>query len=149
MSSKICLPLLVCGTILFSCQNDATVASNGKPIYEKGGLIGRWELLKGFRNNKETETLTGTFYEFSEETMKTNLTPTTMEQTYEYSFSDNEIKQKGEVPIIYAVDSLTSDFLALTMTINNYPFKLEMKKAAPPADLEASDSTDEETLKEL
>jgi hypothetical protein len=149
MSSKISFPLLISSCMFFSCQSESTTASNGKPNYEQTSLIGRWELQKGYRNNKETETLTGTYYEFTEETMKTNLTPTTMEQTYKYSYSDNEIKQKGEVPIIYSVDSLTSDFLAMRMTINNYPFMLHLKKAVPPAELEASDTTSGGAVKEL
>lgn len=114
-----------------SCQNDTTSATNQKPEYEKNELLGRWELQRGFRNGKETETLTGTYYEFSEETMKTNLTPTTMETTYEYNYSDNEIKQKGEIPLVYAVDSLNADFLQLSVTINSFPFKLELRKSQP------------------
>jgi hypothetical protein len=135
--------------MFFACQSESNNASNGKPAYEKSSLIGRWELQKGYRNNKETETLTGTYYDFTAETMTTNLTPTTIEQTYEYSYSDNEIKQKGEVPIIYAVDSLSSDFLAMSMTINNYQFMLHLKKAMPPSELEANDTTSGGALKEL
>ncbi|MBK8566268.1 MAG: hypothetical protein IPN76_23750 [Saprospiraceae bacterium] len=131
MSIKFSITLLFGGCLILSCQNDTTSATNQKPEYEKNELLGRWELQRGFRNGKETETLTGTYYEFSEKTMKTNLTPTTMETTYEYNYSDNEIKQKGEIPLVYAVDSLNADFLQLSVTINSFPFKLELRKSQP------------------
>lgn len=147
MSLKIFLPLLLGSCILSSCQEEKP---NGKANFEQDGLIGRWELSKGYRNGKETETLTGTYYEFGADGfMKTNLTPTTMEQTYEYSFANNEIKQQGEPPIVYSVDTLTQDLLALSMVINNFPFKIELKKSIPPANLEASDSSAQDSLKEL
>lgn len=131
-----------------SCSEDPKHPA--KANYDKNELIGRWELVKGFRNGKETETLTGTFYEFLEEgKLRTNLTPTTMEQTFDYKFSDNTIDQRGDVPITYTVDTLATDFLALSMVINNFPFMLHLKKVIPPANLEAIDSSNFDTLKEL
>jgi len=94
--------------------------------------------------------MTGTYYEFTEAgSMKTNLTPTFMEQTYDYSFSGNNIKQKGDPPSIYTIDSLTPNFLAINMVINNVPFRLELNKAVPPTDLEANDTSSQGLLKEL
>jgi hypothetical protein len=129
MSLNFSISLLLGGCLMMSCQNETASAANQETEYEKNELLGRWELQRGFRNGKETETLTGTYYEFSEEAMKTNLTPTTMETTYDYSYSDNEIRQKGEIPLVYAVDSLNADFLQLSVTINNFPFRLELRKA--------------------
>ncbi len=129
-----------------SCQSDGPQ----KVEIKKADLIGRWEISKGFRNGKETETLTGTYYEFDEAgTMKTNLTPTTMEQSYDYSFSDYTIKQKGETPITYTIDSLTPAYLGISMVINNFPFKLELSKAKLPTQLEANDTITYDSLKEL
>jgi hypothetical protein len=146
MSSKNSLLFAAGLFLLGSCNNDPKTES---PKLEKSHLIGRWEIDKGFRNGRETETLTGTYYEFDDEVMKTNLTPTTMEQTYEYSFSGKTIKQKGEPQIVYAIDSLTPNFLAIGMTINNVPFDIHLRKAQPPAALEASDSSNQDSLKEL
>jgi len=145
MSARIfTLVFATCG--LLACQSDT---SKSKEL-NKEDLIGRWELSKAWRSGKETETLTGTYYEFDQAgIMKTNLTPTTMEEAYKYSFSGNEIKQNGEMPITYTIDSLSSSFLAINMTINNFPFKLELNKAVPPTNLEAGDTTANDTLKEL
>ncbi len=146
MSSNFAFTALLATSFLLSCQPDGPK----KVELNKADLIGRWEIAKGFRNGKETETLTGTYYEFQEAgTMKTNLTPTTMEQEYQYSFSDNQINQKGDTPITYSVDSLTSNFMGLSMVINNFQFKLELNKANPPAQLEANDTSLSDTLKEL
>jgi hypothetical protein len=146
MSSKFSFILLFATFWLSSCQSDGPKT----PVFEKDNILGRWEISKAWRNGKTTETLTGTYYEFDEAgTMKTNLTPTTMEQVYEYSLSGNEIKQKGEPPITYTIDSLTPNFLAMNMVINNFPFKLELNKALPPSELEANDSSAQDSLKEL
>ncbi|MCF8243878.1 MAG: hypothetical protein K9J37_01610 [Saprospiraceae bacterium] len=146
MSSNFSFTVLLATSFLFSCQNDAPK----RPEINRADLSGRWEISKAFRNDKQTETLTGTYYEFDEAgTMKTNLTPTTMEQEYKYSFSGHEIKQKGEPTIIYTIDSLTPSFLGMSMSINNFPFKLELNKAVPPAELEANDTSATDSLKEL
>lgn len=146
MSSNFSFAVLLTTSFLMSCQPDGPK----KAELNKADLIGRWEISKGFRNGKETETLTGTYYEFDEAgSLKTNLTPTTMEQKYQYSFSDHEIKQKGDMPIVYTVDSLTSSYLGLSMVINNFQFKLELSKAVPPSDLEANDTSATDLPKEL
>jgi hypothetical protein len=146
MSSNFFFTILMATFIMLSCQSESPKSAE----MNKSDLLGRWEISKAWRNGKQTETLTGTYYEFDENgIMKTNLTPTTMEQSYEYSFSGNEIKQKGEPNITYTVDSLTANFLAINMTINNFPFKLELNKALAPTLLEASDTSATDTLKEL
>jgi hypothetical protein len=129
-----------------ACQSESPKAKS----YNKADLIGHWEISKAWRNGKQTETLTGTYYEFGEDgNMKTNLTPTTMEESYGYSFSGHEIKQKGETEITYKVDSLTPNFLAMSMAIQNFPFVLELNKATPPDSLEANDTSANDSLKEL
>lgn len=146
MSSRISFAFLIASGWFMACHSDAPKTKS----LNEADLIGHWEISKAWRNGKQTETLTGTYYEFDEAgSMKTNLTPTTMEQTYEYSFSGNEINQKGETEITYKVDSLTPSFLAMSMTIQNFPFVLELKKVEMPATLEASDPSASDTLKEL
>ena len=106
------------------------------PNFDASKLVGRWELETGWRNNRETQTLTGTYYEFTDDgKMRTNLTPSTLEIEFPYSFSGNEIKQKSEPPAIYQIDSLTDTVLIFGMKINDIPFRLAMKKfAATPED---------------
>jgi hypothetical protein len=110
--------------------------------------LGRWELVKALRNKKPTETLTGTYYEFLPDgKMKTNLTPTTIEQTYEYEFMGQEFKQLSEPPIVFSIDSLSEQTLGLSMVLLKYDFKLELRRVVPPVLPTEKDSTS--TLKEL
>ncbi|MBI1227228.1 MAG: hypothetical protein GC192_18495 [Bacteroidetes bacterium] len=148
MSSNFTFTVLLTTGFLLSCQSDGPK----KVEFNKADLVGRWELSKAFRSGKETETMTGTFYEFDGEgNLKTNLppTPNTLEEDFKYSFNGHEIIQKGQTPVTYTVDSLTTSFLGLSMVINNFPFKLELNKAVPPAQLEANDTSASDTLKEL
>ncbi|MCC6725577.1 MAG: hypothetical protein IT258_13805 [Saprospiraceae bacterium] len=142
--SSILLPM---GLLLGACQNDVNNAPS-KVEYLKKDLIGRWELTKGFRNNKETETLTGTYYEFTDDKMSTNLTPS-LDPSFDYSFEDNIIEQKGESVFVYKVDTLTADLLTLSTVINNFPFRLELKKVVPSNEPAASDTTKDAEFKEL
>jgi hypothetical protein len=146
MLLKNCFALFLGGFLLFSCNNDPVQSSTA---IDTSHLIGRWEITKAVRNGKEIETLIGAYYEFlSESQMKTNLT-SGMDATYEIKVSDNQIKQSGEPSMVYLIDSLTPDFLAMSMSINNFPFKVELKKVPANPNMEASDSTGTDTLKQL
>jgi hypothetical protein len=116
-----------------SCKNDPQ-----KPVFDQNKLIGRWELQSGWRNGRQTQTLTGTYYQFLQDgKMKTNLTPSTLEAEFPYSYSDNQITQKSEPPAIYSIDSLTDSVLVFNMTINNVPFRLEMIKATDSTEVDS------------
>ena len=107
----------------------AACGSGEQPNLEKNDLLGRWELDRAWRNGKQTETLTGTFYEFRDAgTMTTNLTPLLTEENFSFSFSGDEIIQKGSPPVTYKVESLSDTSMVLSMTINNFPFRLQLKK---------------------
>ncbi len=104
------------------------------PNYSVEKLTGRWELLRGWRNGKIAQTLTGTYYEFTEdEKLRTNLTFTSSAQEMEfpYDIDKNEIHQKSSPPAIYTIDSLTDSTLIFNMLINNVPFRLELTKVRP------------------
>ena len=122
---------------LLACQNEPQQSD-----FDQSRLTGRWEIDKAWRNGKQTETLTGTYYEFGEDgAMRTNLTPTLVEDEFSYDFSGNEIKQKSEPAVIYTVQSLTDSLLVFSMTINKFPFRLQLRKALPPTEGNA-DPTD-------
>jgi hypothetical protein len=124
--------------LLFAaCKSDPKT-----PEFAQSMLTGRWEIDKAWRNGKQTETLTGTYYEFGENgEMRTNLTPTLVEDEFSYEYSDNVIEQKSEPPVTYTIENLTDSLLVFSMKINNFPFRLQLKKAMPPAN-ETPPSTD-------
>ena len=118
--------LFLASSLLFA----AACGSGEQTTLEKNDLLGRWELERAWRNGKQTETLTGTFYEFTDAgTMTTNLTPMLTEENFSFSFSDDEIVQKGSSPVTYKVESLSDSSMVLSMIINNFPFRLQLKKA--------------------
>lgn len=115
-----------------ACNNDPK-----KVDIDENLLVGRWEIETGYRNGKKIETLVGTFFEFSQDgKMKTNLTPTAAPEEYEFSVDGNIINQEGEPPVTYTIDSLTENQLNVSMTINNYPFQVFLKKAQPMQEAE-------------
>jgi len=65
--------------------------------------------------------------------MRTNLTPTLMEEEFLYDYSGNEIKQKSDPAVIYTIEEMSDSLLLFSMTISKIPFRLQMKKALPPA----------------
>lgn len=128
-----------------SCKEDT-----GKTIHKAKDLTGRWELVKGWRNGRETQTLKDTYYEFSEDgQMRTNLSPTMEEVESPFSFSGDEIKQKSDPPFVYIVDSLTDTVLILRLNFNNIPFRLELRRADSEIEPELEPLPEEELESEL
>lgn len=113
-----------------SCKNESNQAD-----FDKNLLVGRWELDKAWRNGKQTETLTGAYYEFGNDgKMLTNLTPNLMDDNFSYEFSGSEIKQQSDPEVILSVENLNDSLLVMSMTINKFPFRLQLKKAMPPVE---------------
>jgi hypothetical protein len=107
-----------------ACRNDSK--DNG---IEESQLAGRWELIEGMRNGRLTETMTGTFYEFNAEgKMRTNLTPSGIEEEFDYDLSGKQIEQKSEPEVIYNIESLNDSILEVSMSIRNIPFRLKLGK---------------------
>ncbi len=121
------LPFFIAFLFFSACDNEPH-----DPTFEKKYLIGKWELTDAWRNNKKTETLTGTYYEFGEDgMMKTNLTTDLTEKEFPYEFDGRSITQKGTQNVVYSLDSLSEAVLIFSMSINNFPFRLVLAKVAP------------------
>ncbi len=137
MRSFITLSLFVILSILSACKDEPK-----QPAFSQNLLTGRWEIDKAWRNGKQTETLTDTYYEFDEDgKMRTNLTPTLLDDEFDYEFSGTEIMQKSEPPVTYTIENLTDSLLVFKMTINNYPFRLQLKSAvAAQTEVDSTDA---------
>lgn len=98
----------------------------------QASVNGRWELVKGFRNQKETETLQGVFFEFSAEGRMTTNLPVGAESPIEFELRKNEIHQKSPYPVVYTIQSATDSTLVLAMEMRGVQFELQLKKALPP-----------------
>lgn len=96
-------------------------------------IEGRWELTKGFRNQKETETLQGVFFQFGADgNMSTNL-PVGADAPTPYELSKNEIRQKSAQEVVYTIQSATDSSLVLAMELRGIQFELQLRKAMPEA----------------
>ena len=110
--------------VFFACEEDQK-----EPSYEKQALLGKWELTEAWRNNRKTETLVGTFYEFEETgKMRTNFPLDMVHGEYEFEFDGREIIQKGKLETIYKIDTLTNSTLIFSTTFNKSSFKLAFGK---------------------
>lgn len=115
--------------ILFFQAGCGCNGSDEKPAIS---VQGHWELVKGIRNQKETETLQGVYFQFDADgTMMTNL-PVGSEVPVEFELKKNEIHQKTPQPIVYFVQSATDSTLVLTMEMRGAQFEMYLRKAQPP-----------------
>jgi hypothetical protein len=111
--------------LLASCEGD-----NEKT---RASLLGRWELVKGFRNQKETETLQGVFFQFGADGKMTTNLPVGTSAPTEYELRQNQIVQKSPQEVVYSIRSLTDSSLVLTMEMRGVLFEMQMLRARPPA----------------
>lgn len=123
-----------------ACQPDTGIQANA--------LLGRWELQKALRNQKETGNLDGTFFAFREDgKMTTNLTGS--EITTDYGLQKNEIIQKGAQATNYQIKSFTDSTLVLVTTMRGIEFQVELVRAPEPAPQEESTTPDSILILEM
>ncbi len=121
-----------CVLLMASCFDD-----NSKNQY---AIEGRWELTKGFRNQKETETLQGVFFQFGADgKMSTNL-PVGADAPTVYELSKNEIRQKSPQEVVYTIQSASDSSLVLAMELRGIQFELQLRKVVPGAEEAPVDS---------
>ncbi|MEQ1743935.1 MAG: hypothetical protein ABMA02_00790 [Saprospiraceae bacterium] len=93
---------------------------------------GRWEIIRGLRNGRETGTLSGTYFRFGADgKMITNL-PIGPEVPVEFELSKTIIQQKGASPMEYSVLSLNDTTLVLGFEMRGMQFEMYLRKATEP-----------------
>jgi hypothetical protein len=111
----------ICMLLLTACEDEA--AERNKSL-----IPGRWELVRGIRNGKETQTLEGTFFEFGTDgKMNTNL-PVGLGPDNTFELSGKEIKQKGSKTLVYTIQTLSDSTLTLQIELRGTPFELHLKR---------------------
>jgi hypothetical protein len=103
-------------------------------------LQGRWEVYQALRDDQETQTLAGTYFEFQTDgQMRTNL-PVQAEEIAPFTLEKELIRQGGDVPVTYTLKSITATDLNLLLDLQGITFDMRLRKAAP-AEEAAGDST--------
>jgi hypothetical protein len=106
---------------LYSCED----------ISEKtqAAIIGRWELTKALRNDRETGTLEGVFFDFGADgKMQTNL-PVGADAPVEYEVNKKTIIQKSAQPIRYEAVTSADSTLVLKMEMRGMTFEMHFRRA--------------------
>ena len=120
--SSLPLLLLTCTFCFTSCEEEQKV--------DPQMLKGRWEIVKGFRNQNETETLAGTYFLFEDgNKMKTNL-PVGPEEFMDFELDKNTIKQKSSPPVKYQIIALNDSTLVLGLELRGMQFEMHFQKGA-------------------
>lgn len=114
-----CLSLVL---LLAACENETE--------QNRVAVVGRWEVHKALRNQKETETLAGTYFEFKADgKMQTNL-PVGTEEPADYTVQKNEIVQNSTPPISYLIQNVSDSALTLGLELRGMEFQLFLFRAA-------------------
>lgn len=136
MSGRIAsFALLVFLSVLLaqSCIEDAKGSSYA--------LEGRWELERGYRNQRETGTLNGTYFQFGADgKMITNL-PVGPEAPMAYEIEKAIIRQKSTPPVEYEIRSYSDSALILGLVLRGMQFELHLRRADAPAPLAPSEDS--------
>jgi hypothetical protein len=110
---------LLCGS---GCENDS--AKQAAP-----SITGRWMLTQALRNQRETETLRGTYFEFMPDgRMQTNL-PIGAESPTPYTIEDGAIRQQSTPPVVYRIVSSSDSTLELATELRGLPFVMRFRRA--------------------
>ncbi len=93
-------------------------------------LVGDWELVKGFRNQKPTESLEGATFHFGGDgKMSTNL-PLGIENPSDFEVSKNTVRQFGRQTVEYTIQALTDTSLVLKFEMRSIEFELRMRRVS-------------------
>ncbi len=122
MSARIHISLIFLLWLFAACEDD-TIKKTQTLVY------GRWELAKGFRNQKETETLQGVFFHFGTDGKMTTSLPVGADAPTEFELNKNEILQKSPQPVTYRIQSATDSTLVLTMEMRGMQFEMHLVKS--------------------
>ncbi|MCB0654552.1 MAG: hypothetical protein KDC57_00380 [Saprospiraceae bacterium] len=107
--------------VLVSCKQEPQVTSDQ--------VVGAWEVVGAERDGKETETLNGAYFEFSDNgTVTSNYLGE--EETSLYSLEASSITQTrpDQSHVNFNVERLGLDTMVMTASIRNIPFRFVMKK---------------------
>ncbi len=103
----------------------------------QAAIIGHWELTKALRNDRETGTLEGVYFDFKADgKMQTNL-PVGADVPVEYEVEKTEIVQKTPQPIRYQVATVEDSLLILKMEVRGMTFEMQLRRAAEPAPVDS------------
>lgn len=93
-------------------------------------LNGRWELAKALRNQKQTETLSGVYFQFGEDNKMLTNFPAGPEEFGAFQLKQREIIQNFPAQMVrYQIKGLNDTSLILTTEMRGSLFELQLRKS--------------------
>ncbi|MCS6930365.1 MAG: hypothetical protein NZM43_12825 [Saprospiraceae bacterium] len=120
------LSLFACCSLpvfLWTCNS-----SPEKLDLSSNNLEGHWELTRGFRNQRETHTLHGTYFLFSPDGKLTTNLPITVQEPLPYELSGRTIRHHTSPMMTYEVLEFTDTTLIVTLSWHGIPFELHFRR---------------------
>lgn len=93
---------------------------------EVGDLHGNWSIYEATRRGKPTKTLLGTYFDFSTDSVTTNLF--TGSSAYPFKLVGSTIHLDKNQPLMLEVESLRNDSLYITTSFKNFDFEFYLKR---------------------
>jgi len=119
ISFRFLLTILLSSLFIQSCNNKEAIIQH---------LSHRWIIEKGFRNEKETDSLSGLYFQFGKTgEVTTNLNGQDERLSYKLKGEDI-IEMTGMTQIFLNIIELSESKLILQTDIQGYNFKFEMVK---------------------
>ncbi len=100
-----------------------------QPAYSAQSLQGRWELVRGFRNHRETKTLEGVYFLFETDGKMTTNIPVGPEQPSPFEIRKDTIDHKTVPQMKYVIVAHSDSTLVLAFSLRGLPFELHLKRA--------------------
>ncbi len=124
--TSVLLCLLTAVSFFTACTTDVTPEVT---VAER--LPGRWELVRGMRNNVETTTLGDLYYNFGVKGgLETNLLGDAQQGSYRLVSEDTEIETQGvKLPLTYEIIDHSDSTLHLRARHQGYLFDFELARA--------------------
>lgn len=98
-------------------------------------IPGRWEMVTAYRNERQTQTLDGTFFNFSpQQSFTTNLPIPVGDGSdgghfvSKFSFAQDTILLSGHLPIQFIIEKLDSHAMIMSTTINEQHFRFDLSR---------------------
>lgn len=128
LAASACLPLAL---FIIACEDETDK--------NRAAVQGRWEVRKAFRNEKETDSLAGAYFQFGADgKMQTNIVGS--EEPADYTVRKNEIEQKGAQPVKYLIEETSDSTLRLSMRLRGVDFELQLVRADAATESTPGDS---------
>jgi len=123
---------LICTCFMACSENDHT--GDKKPVaakvldVDRAKISGKWEIVKAFRNNRETDALEGAFFDFQADgKLIYNLTGAVQEDYYKVE--NNTIIQSGTADLVYKVKEFEGQTMVLELNMQGFEFQFTLKRS--------------------